>query len=547
MTLWKAPAGTRARAHRAERLGRAGAGAAMVRVSLLSARDGTTSYLNDVGVPFSVNDFAPAASLLQNSTRARLAEACVSPRTAATAWSLARRRSRRLLKLSVGVLGCSTTAGCGALSPTARCSMPLSWGRHAHDALTEALRGRKIEVETNIYQKNAVEASFFFDCTHQLLPKRPDIVILEVLQNMYSLNFSSSLNQTVMAIRRVQPHAAIVFAVWLKVHMLRPSVLQELREFAEASGVDLADAPAAMSILGLRTGELYARQHGQLDHHPNALGHEMLGALTARCIAQRLETNRVEEGDSGLEPGIGRSSSNMGSSADLLEAAGAGADVKYSTPEMCYSSADEIPISSQNGFALQDDGVHKGVKKLGYSSTHVGDKLTIGPINLQTQASGTPAGSGTKQWSWCYSNIRVRLGYLVSTSPGMGELYIACTGGCGCRPVKSSLLRKVLPFPRLDANARRIAEWGLNSNETVTMTAHTVFIAYMHNVSALGAAKFNRETACYLNLHHRKATHPNAETSNNASRVRVDSIALLVHGDPTLVVPCVHAKPGNGA
>ena len=36
---------------------------------------------------------------------------------------------------SIGVLGCSTTAGCGALSSLVRCSMPLSWGRHALDAL----------------------------------------------------------------------------------------------------------------------------------------------------------------------------------------------------------------------------------------------------------------------------------------------------------------------------------------------------------------------------------------------------------------------------
>jgi len=131
----------------------------------------------------------------------------------------------------------------------------------------------------------------------------------------------------------------------------------------------------------------------------------------------------------------------------------------------------------------------------------------------------------------CYQHVRVRLGYLVSTSQGMGELHVNCRGGCACRPSKSKLLRTVLPFPRLDGDARRLPEWGLDSRETVTMTAHTLFIASLFNFSNhTSATVLAGESACYLELLHRTS-------HDRSSRVRVDSLALLVHGDSP-VVPC---------
>jgi len=391
-------------------------------------------------------------------------------------------------------------------------------------------------VETSIYQKNAVEASFFFDCMRQLLPSYPDIVILEVLQNMYSMNLFSSLNQTIAAVRRVQPTAAIIFAVWLKPHLVQqPPMLQTLRTFARANGVDLADAPAAMSSLGLHISDVYARApNGQIDHHPNGMGHELLGGLAAQCINRRLERRDV------VLSGIDELSEDT--SASKEDSSTGRISAESYTPELCFSSADEMPVPSRShsGFTLQDDGIAKGVKKFGYSSKRLGDRLTIGPINLHARE-----GNGT-QPGLCYENIRVRLGYLVSTSHGMGELYITCRGGCGCRAVKSRYLQSVLPFPKLDGDARHLKDWGLDSNESVTMTAHTVFVAQLFNISAQKSTpRLAREVACYLDLSHRinsarisSPTSLSSDDSAPASRVRVDSIALLVHGDRTKTVLC---------
>ena len=104
--------------------------------------------------------------------------ACVSPPSADAAWMAARRRIGRRSKFSLGLLGCSTSAGCGALSPSPKCSMPHSWGRRAHDVLASAMPS--VSVETSIFQKNSVEASFFLGCTRELLPARPHVIIVEV-------------------------------------------------------------------------------------------------------------------------------------------------------------------------------------------------------------------------------------------------------------------------------------------------------------------------------------------------------------------------------
>jgi hypothetical protein len=66
------------------------------------------------------------------------------------------------------------------------------------------------------------------------------------------------------------------------------------------------------------------------------------------------------------------------------------------------------------------------------------------------------------------------------------------------------------------------------------MTAHTLFIASLFNfsnhTSATVLAGEAGEAACYLELLHRTG-------HDRSSRVRVDSLALLVHGDSP-VVPC---------
>lgn len=157
-----------------------------------------TSGLSVLGSPVS---YPPATAALPDSMLDQLPRlafhSCVAPRTADSAWSRLRQHSQQHQQqvpvaralVRVGILGCSTTSGCGSLEPSKLCNPELSWGRRMHDALQEhSTRG----VTTNIFSKNAVEASFFWDCTRALLPPHAHILVLEVFQNMYAHASSAS-------------------------------------------------------------------------------------------------------------------------------------------------------------------------------------------------------------------------------------------------------------------------------------------------------------------------------------------------------------------
>ena len=411
----------------------------MTFVSLLNA----TSMRNDAGALTAYPELERHLNISTIKRLRAMQAACVSPPSADAAWNAARRRIDRRRRTSVGVLGCSTSAGCGALSPSMRCSMPLSWGRRAHDALASAMREASVSVETSIFQKNGVEANFFFGCTHELLPDRPDVVIVEVLQNIYTSGLDSLIKGLVSAIRDAAPGVPIVFLAWLKLSRFGEGpgqTVPRLRQLAATMGFDVADVPAVLrgglsvdrcssdrecTRHKIYVKELFARNSHGLNHHPNALGHDFLGNIAALCIARRLTGPRRI----GSQPG-GDADGKKPTSGSVAE-------------EQCYTSADTMPVINLGGFVLQDDGGHKGVKKLGYSSRRVGDMLSLGPLQVHPHVDGVP---DTRS---CRSVMRVRLGYLISTHPGMGELHAECAGGCSCRPIKSTFLRGELPFPRL--------------------------------------------------------------------------------------------------
>ena len=243
--------------------------------------DGFPTTLRDLG---DIVTYPPIVHALSPASRAHFANSTHISATACSygshqSWAhTLRRMTHTSATLRVGVLGCSTTAGCGALSPELRCSMPLSWGRRAHDTLSAALRPRI--VNTSLYHKNAVEAAFFWDCTHQLLPPAVDVVLVEILQNMYQ-NPRYIINGTVSAIRRTAPHAAIMLVGWVKnLHEVttRPPIEFALgKQIAAAMGVGFIDVPAAMRILKLRNSDVYAWHADRQDHHPNAMGHQLIG------------------------------------------------------------------------------------------------------------------------------------------------------------------------------------------------------------------------------------------------------------------------------
>ena len=138
-----------------------------------------TAMRNGAGVVTAYPAFEPQLNSSVIERLSAMQAACVTPPSADAAWIAARRRIDRRSKASVGLLGCSTSAGCGALSPSMRCSMPHSWGRRMHDGLASAMPS--VSMETSIFQKNSVEANFFLGCTRELLPARPDVIIVEVL------------------------------------------------------------------------------------------------------------------------------------------------------------------------------------------------------------------------------------------------------------------------------------------------------------------------------------------------------------------------------
>ena len=151
-----------------------------------------TGMRNGAGVVTAYPEFEPQLNSSVIERLSAMQAACLSPPSVDAAWMAARRRIDRRSKLSIGQLGCSTSAGCGALSPSIRCSMPHSWGRRAHDVLASAMPS--VSVETSIFQKNSVEASFFLGCTRELLPARPDVIIVEVLQTRPNPNPHPHLN-----------------------------------------------------------------------------------------------------------------------------------------------------------------------------------------------------------------------------------------------------------------------------------------------------------------------------------------------------------------
>ena len=336
------------------------------------------------------------------------------------------------------------------------------------------------------------------------------------------------------AIRDAAPGVPIVFLAWMKMKGHNAfgegpgHLMPQLRRLAATFGFDVADVPAALSggisvdrctsdrgckRHTLTVMDTFARTSHGVDHHPNALGHDLLGNIAALCIARRLKgPRRINSQLGGLG---GEAEDRQQKQPAIIPAPGP----VEAPEEQCYTSADTMPVVNRGGFVLQDDGGLKGVKKLGYSSRRAGDTLTLGPLEVH------PRVGEALDTRMCLSVMRVRLGYLISTHAGMGELHAQCEGGCACRAIKSSFLRRELPFPRFSANARAAMhstpgqQRGVDSSsENVTMTAHTFFIASLLNRS---------DVACRVLLHHKA---PPGSTPGHGSRVRVDSMTIMRHG-----------------
>ena len=516
----------------------------------------SVSRLRDLDevVDFPPEEHALKAAVLDKLDRV-LDGACMTTPGSDANWGHAHRRLAHSSVLRVGVLGCSTTAGCGALAGSAKeskCSAALSWGRRAYDAFVTALHPRTVDM--SIYHKNAVEAQFFWDCTRSLLPPSPDVVMIEILQNAY-LGIEINLNGTIRALRRTAPKAAIVVIGWPKQGSRN---VVEARRLAPELGVDVGDVPHAMRELTLSQQSLYAVVKHKPDHHPNAQGHDLVGNLAAACVAKQLAVAARHHLEQPKAGGGGAEAADQGQQPEPIS-------------ELCFNSADQIPLvdggsggcrrgnhsggsqsgggvshvihsgsghgseGSATGFVLRDYGVAKGVKKFGYTSERIDDNLLVGPLDLPiaSQIAAKP--------SLCHGTLRVRFGYLVSTHPGQGALQLRCAGGCSCRPVKSNFMRAAYPFPTLQANPSlnrgEFRALVVPANESLSVTAYTVFIATMNPTN-----KATGRHPCRLEVKHVQA----GSHTGSGSSVRFDSLAIVPHGGGNDSLLCVQAQRGKG-
>ena len=459
-----------------------------------------------------------------------------------TLWQAITQRAQLSSRLSVAVLGCSTTAGCGAADPSRRCAPELAWpAQFAVHLRTLLLPEWRVSVST--HAKNAVDVSYFSHCTAELLPRDvPDIVLLEAFQNLYGP--STGLNATLASVRRVTDYqAAIAFVVWLKPHELYPTsaVRTKLAATARAWHVDVVDLPLIIEQHGGGASRWYAL--GGSDHHPSRAGHALMAHTAATYVASRLKGHHHRRHHDSHSNATANMTTNDRDHVSTT-AAGAAAPAPLTRPlvEECYAEASQLPVYNAGRWQIVDDGGAKQVVKSGLASTTPGEVLTLGPLAVANR----PAPDGS---IWCVpGNFQARLGYLLSSSAGQGSLSLACVGACACRGLKSTFLRSnAAPFPLVATDAAFTREWRGVASVAVTETttfvverrkpSHPNILVQQPPVTPMSAhTEVNRSSygllsntssLCLLQIRHVAAKrNGRARNLSWSSRVRVDSLVL---------------------
>lgn len=324
------------------------------------------------------------------------------------------------------------------------CLVERSWGRHLLDYLSRHLRYTGATPTVHIAAKNAVPASFYERCTARHLPADPHVVMLEVLTNLFSAHVRTIVS-LIAAVRRAAPKAVVVLIMWPSQYQLRYSGgsgrVQMMLDAAAQTGVDVLRAdvllrPLATSKHRLRGAafpfKLYAQHNADLVH-PSPVGHQLLGALAARFVAKRLADAACEQAGAATEhasPTASQDTTGRHATRSRLW-------------EQCFDVADQMPVqlSSSGSWRLVDEGGAKGVRKLGYLSTAIGDTLRIGPLR----------GPVTRHCAL----LRVTLGYQLSARrTDHGAANISCSG-CDCARMYSRPERyDFYPFPLVHTDAR---------------------------------------------------------------------------------------------
>ena len=477
-------------------------------------------------------------------------------------WQQIARNVRLTGELRVAVLGCSTSAGCGAADPSKRCDPSLAWPALMKQKLHETLQDgahdwHGINVTVTTHAKNAVDASYFSHCTDALLPSHVHVVLLELFQNLYGP--AAGLEDTLAAVRRVAHDSTIIFIEWLKLALPQPTALalrEQITQTASQWDADVLDFPA---ILQAHTSNGLDRRHwyalGGKDHHPSRAGHRLIGQTAATFVMEQLQwglsghESRPHGARPIFRPHTGTSASveaHLHPPVSRVSAGNTSAHKRQPSPitwplaprplrEQCFLSAGVLPIRSRGpSWRLVDDGGEKRVAKPGYASEMVGDVLTLGPLFVRSGHSH--AGRPT-----CVRTFSARLGYLVSSRAGQGAFILECEGACKCRGIKSAFLRQRMPFPRIETAAQFSADFAHSG--PIAVTATTTFVVEMASTVMAPRAEMGGGggvRGCYVRIKHiRSRAHdaskllaPDSERASegtaarNASRVRIDSLVL---------------------
>ena len=467
------------------------------------------------------------------------------------AWLEAATRVQARRQLHVALLGFSILAGCGSRDHAApplkyRCDPAYSWSRRLHDSLQARLakepQWSSVHVHTSVYFKNSVGLSFYSHCIGSMLSQDADVVLLEAGSNMFEFSTKDAvlkgLKAVLRSIRKTAPNAVVGFVSYHHPRrsgidvFLRPLINQS----AAAHGIDLFDIGRLQNSLTQKlvnctaSHELLAAFFAKdgSDHHPTRAGHELIGEITAFQITRSL---------------LGAETLNGSAIPQQQNSAPIGHKSRgNSTLEQCFNQANELAVRNASGtWHLADEGGAKGVQKLGWVSTSIGDAIDFMTANL----SCPPARKASET---CET---VRLGFLLATRQEQGTFSVSCIGGgCECSgvyPTEAKYGRGISPFPFVTTDARVAGETSHGNlpmfGTSIAVTATTEFTLKR----LTGVPNGNSSTQpCFIRIQHVKKhmawsrgwisrtarvlnmTLPDFMDADNTepSRIRVDSLGF---------------------
>ena len=549
-------------------------------------------------VPWPLRDLLSESALSPTEPPVALA----SPH--ASGWLRAARAAKEGT-MNVLVLGASVAAGCGADEPPAqircmwtpgnstelsrKCNQTGGWIRHFVDGLHSNLHAagwRGKSGSTTVYSRNAVSVRFFSRCTAGFLAEAGDahLILLDVVQLETGLDLE--LQSTMRALRRHSTHErAYVLLCWRSFfgprhHLLRDDLDGASTTAALSNGADVLQIYLVVRDLMLRwstlTGTkshtythpgcsqphkqnplLYA-QRGKDVVHPAPEGHLLIGRATAQFVAKRLLEAAPHDHSSG-RPLV----SNLSSSSK--------ADAPEQEPlwERCFNSADQmIPLIQHedgaaasegrlpSGWRLVDAGVAKGVRKLGLTSSRVGNRL-----NLTVSLGPSPNSSGGRcsMLNSIYRHARlvnasearanpsqrrylryaIDLGYRLSRNEAFGSIRLYCAPStCTCVAIPSLLTKQLNPFPAIETNARLNSNWHYRDEKfDATITATTIFHAYVPEGGQSCTLSITHEPACFAlspKVRHDCLAQRNASGASADSVVTIDSVSAVCASEDML-------------